>query len=166
MTKTLLVKRDDLMTFTSLNGNIDTDKFIQYIAIAQDIHLQRYLGTELLEKIQSDIAGSTLSGNYLTLVNDWIKPVLIHWAMVEFLPFGTVTISNGGAFRHNPENGTSLTKDEVDAIVSQERDLATYYSKRLVDYLCHKNNLFPEYSQNSNEDVFPTTDNNFCGWVL
>ena len=48
MAEALLITRDDLVRFTSVNGNVDTDKFIQYIKIAQDIHIQNYLGTELL----------------------------------------------------------------------------------------------------------------------
>jgi len=166
MAKALLIQRDDLITFTNMNGNIDTDKFIQYVAIAQDIHAQRYLGTDLLEKIQADIIGATLAGNYLTLVNDWVKPMLIHWTMVEYLPMGSVTVANGGAFRHTPENATPLDKSEVDSLVSQERDFAVYYSKRLIDYLCANNTLFPEYSSNTNEDVDPSTNTNFASWVL
>jgi hypothetical protein len=166
MAKALLIKRDDVMTFSNVNGNIDTDKMIQYIAIAQDMHLQRYLGTDLLEKLQADVVADTLSSNYLTLVQDWVKPALIHWTMVELIPMIAVTIGNGGIYRHSSENATALSSVEVSELVSQERDFATYYSKRLVDYLCNNSELFPEYSSNSNEDVDPSTDTNFCGWVL
>lgn len=166
MAKALLIKRDDVMTFSNVNGNIDTDKMIQYIAIAQDMHLQRYLGTDLLEKLQADVVADTLSGNYLTLVQDWVKPALIHWTMVELIPMIAVTIGNGGIYRHSSENSTALSSVEISELVSQERDFATYYSKRLVDYLCNNSELFPEYSSNSNEDVDPSTDTNFCGWVL
>jgi hypothetical protein len=166
MAQTLLIKRDDLVTFTNMNGNIDTDKFIQYIAIAQDIHLQRVLGTDLLEALQTKVSGSTLSGNYLTLVTNWIKPALIHWAMVEFLPMQAVTVANGGIFRRDPENGTSLSSQEVDNLVNQERDFAVYYSNRLSDYLCNNMSLFPEYNSNTKEDISPSSDSNYCSWVL
>jgi hypothetical protein len=39
MAEALLISRNDLVKFTALNGNVDTDKFIQFIKIAQDIHL-------------------------------------------------------------------------------------------------------------------------------
>ena len=51
MAEALLITRDDLVRFTALNGNIDTDTFIQWIKVAQDIHIQQYTGTELLNKI-------------------------------------------------------------------------------------------------------------------
>lgn len=166
MAKTLLISTNSLKTYSNISGSMDSDKYVQYIAIAQDIHLQGVLGTDLLEKLQSDIAGSTLTGNYQTLVDEWVTPALIHWALVEALPMMTVTVDNGGAFRFTPENGTPLLKEEVDSLVAQERDFAVYYEKRLIDYLCNNSNLFPEYNTNSDEDVNPRTDSNFCNWVL
>ena len=53
MAKALLISRQDAIRFTNMNGNIDTDKFIQYVSIAQDIHIQSMLGTKLLEKTTS-----------------------------------------------------------------------------------------------------------------
>ena len=44
--KALWIKREDLVRNSLISGNLDTDKFIQFIAIAQDIHLQNYTGTE------------------------------------------------------------------------------------------------------------------------
>ena len=36
MAEALLITRKDVVKFTAMNGNVDTDKFIQYIKIAQD----------------------------------------------------------------------------------------------------------------------------------
>jgi len=55
MAEALLITRDDLVRFTAVNGNMDTDTFIQWIKVAQDIHIQNYTGTDLLEKIKTDI---------------------------------------------------------------------------------------------------------------
>ena len=62
MANVLLISRNDITRYTALNGNIDVDKFIQFIYIAQQIHVLNYLGTDLLEKVKADIAGSSLSG--------------------------------------------------------------------------------------------------------
>jgi sensor histidine kinase regulating citrate/malate metabolism len=94
MATALLITRDDLVRFTAVNGNVDTDKFIQFIKIAQDIHIQNYLGTKLLQKIQADIIAGTLAGNYELLTETYVKPMLIHWAMVEYLPFAAYTIES------------------------------------------------------------------------
>ena len=166
MAEALLITRDDLVRFTSVNGNVDTDKFIQYIKIAQDIHIQNYLGTELLNKIKADIIASTLSGDYLSLVETYVKPMLIHWAMVEYLPFAAYTIANKGVYKHSSENAENVGKDEVDFLLEKERKIAQHYTQRFIDYMSFNQQLFPEYNDNSNGDMYPDTNNNFIGWVL
>lgn len=166
MAKALLISRADVVKFTSMNGNIDTDKFIQYISHAQDIHIQAMTGTDLLVKIQNDIIAGSLADPYLTLLTSYIKPVLIHYAMVEYLPFAAYTISNKGIYKHSSENSENASKDEVDFLMEKERKTAEYYKQRFIDYICQNNALFPEYNSNSGSDVFPSTDNNFSGWVL
>ena len=87
MAEALLITRDDLVRFTAVNGNMDTDTFIQWIKVAQDIHIQNYTGTDLLNKIKTDIINNTLANPYLTLVETYLKPMLMHWAMVNFYLF-------------------------------------------------------------------------------
>jgi len=248
MAEALLISRNDIVKFTALNGNIDTDSFIQWIKVAQDIHIQNYLGTNLLEKLQSDVTklvtkvpvavqviagGSGYSGagltttaiapsvgsgmevncgfsggsivtaivsniqgsgynvgdqvtvdggnndailqisqlfsiapDYLNLLNTYVKPMLIHWAMVEYLPFSAYTIANKGVFKHTSENATSVEKNEVDFLVEKERMIAQNYTERFITYINFNNSLFPEYSTNSNADMFPSTQNNFTGWYI
>ena len=167
MADALFITRKDLVKFSSLNGNVDTDKFLQYIKIAQDIHIQNYLGTDLYNKIQSDIEGSTLTGDYLSLVTEHIKPMLIHWALVEMLPFISYTISNKGVYKHNSENAENVSKEEIDFLIEKERTTAQYYTERFIDYMSfNASNKFPEYYTNNNEDIYPDKDANFGGWVL
>jgi len=166
MAKALFITRDDLVKFTTLNGNIDTDKFVQYISIAQDIHIQTYLGSKLFKKFNDGIVANNLTQSYKDLLSDYIKPMLIHWAMVEFLPFSAYTIANKGVFKHNSENATSVEKSEIDYLVEKERSVANHYTTRFIDYMCYNQSSFPEYNLNSNGDMFPDSESNFLGWVL
>ena len=166
MAEALLIGRADVVKFTSMNGNVDTDKFIEYIKISQDIHIQNFLGTDLFKKIQADIIAGTLTGDYLNLVNVHVKPMLIHWAMVEYLPYAAYTIANKGVFKHSSENAENVSKEEVDFLIEKERDTAQYYTDRFISYMSFNNTLFPEYNSNTNDDVYPDKDSNFSGWVL
>ena len=114
MAKALFISRTDLVKNSILDGNIDTDKFIQFIKIAQEIHIQNYLGSKLYDKIESDILNDTLNGDYLELVKNYIQPMLIHYAMVDYLPFAAYKVKNGGVFKHISENAESVNKNEVD----------------------------------------------------
>ena len=118
MAQALLITREDIVKKTALNGNVDTDLFIQFVKIAQDTHIQNYLGTDLLEKLQSLISAGTLddAGNadYKSLLITYVKPMLIHWGMVEYLPFAAYSVANKGVFKHLSENSTNAEKFEVD----------------------------------------------------
>jgi len=166
MAEALLITRDDLVRFTATNGNMDTDTFIQWIKVAQDIHIQQYTGTELLNKIKTDIVAGTLINPYLDLVETYLKPMLIHWAMVEFLPFQAYTIANKGIFKHSSENASNVDKNEVDFLIEKQRYLAQNYTERFIQYMAFSGNTFPEYYTNSNSDIYPNSDSNYMGWVI
>ena len=166
MAQALFVSRDEIVKFTALNGNLDVDNFVQWVKVAQDIHIQNYLGTKLFKKINDDIVAGTLAGNYLSLTNVYIKQMLVHWAMVEFLPFAAYTIANKGVYKHNSENSDTVSKEEVDFLVEKERSIAENYTRRFIDYMSFNNSLFPEYNTNSNADVYPDKQSDFAGWQL
>jgi len=167
MAEAILITRKDVVKFTAMNGNVDTDKFIQYIKIAQDVHVQNYLGTDLLESIQAKIIAGTLTGDYLSLVTDYVKPLLCHWAMVEYLPFAAYTIANKGVYKHSSENAENVSKEEVDFLIEKERTTAQYYTDRFIDYMSfNASTKFPEYYSNNDNDIYPDKDANFSGWVL
>ena len=166
MAEALFITRNDIVKFTALNGNVDVDKFIQFVKIAQDIHIQNYLGSKLFQKLQADIIAGTLSGNYEMLVETYVKPMLIHWGMVEYLPFAAYTIANKGVYKHSSENSENVDKNEVDYLLEKERSIAQNYTQRFIDYMAFNQPLFPEYRSNKNNDIFPDSMNNYVSWYI
>jgi len=166
MAQALFVTRDDIVKLTALSGNIDVDKYTQFIKIAQDIHIQNYLGTKLFNKINDAIVSNTLESPYTTLLSKYIKPMVIHFAMVEYLPFAAYTIANKGVYKHNSENSINAEKNEIDFLVEKERNIAEHYTKRFIDFMSYNQASFPEYYLNSNGDMFPDSDANFISWVI
>ena len=170
MAYALLISTEDVKKFTILNGNLDVDDFIQYIKIAQDITIQNYLGTDLYNKFHTLIINGDINEveflSYKTLLNNYIKPMLIHWSMVHYLPFAAYTIANKGVYKHNSENATNVEKNEIDFLVEKERDIAEHYTQRFIDYMCFQQSEYPEYTSNSNNDMNPDTNNFYGSWVL
>jgi hypothetical protein len=166
MATALFITTNDLKRNTIVDGNVDIDKFIQFIKIAQEIHIQNYLGGALYNRISDDIIADNLSGDYLLLVQDYLKDMLIHFAMVDYLPFSAYQVSNGGVYKHTSENSANATKNEIDYLVDKHRDFAQFYTRRFLDYMCFNNNLLPEYTANQNGEMYPDDDANFVGWVL
>lgn len=166
MAQALFVTREDITKFTALNGNVDPDKFIPFVKVAQDIHIQNYLGTDLFNKINNDIVAGTISGVYLTLLTTYIKPMVIHWAMVEYLPWASYSVANKGLYKHGSENAENVAKEEVDFLIEKERDIAQHYTERFVKYMCNNSSTFPEYNSNSNGDMSPDQNSFHTGWYL
>lgn len=166
MATAIFITRTDLVKNSILDGNVDTDKFIQFIKIAQEIHIQSYLGSDLYNKISADIIADTLTGDYLTLVNKYVQPMLIHYAMSDYLPFAAYQVKNGGVFKHSSENSESVDKSEIDYLVNKQRDFAEYYTRRMIDYITFNVSKYPEYNTNNNEDIYPSKDSLYQGWVL
>lgn len=166
METAIFISADDLKRFTSLSGNVDVDKFIQFVKIAQDIHIQNYLGTKLFNKISEDVVSASLDDPYLSLVNDYVKPMVIHWAMVEYLPFASYVIGNKGLYKHGADNSQTVDKAEVDALIEKHRDIAQHYTRRFIDYMMFNSVDFPEYLTNNNADMFPDKDSSYGGWYI
>ena len=162
----LLVSRDDIVKFTAVSGNTDTDKFIQFVKIAQDTHIQNYLGTKLFEKINDGIVNSNLAEPYLSLLNTYIKPMAIHWAMVEYLPFSAYQIANKGVYKHSAENSETVDKSEIDFLIEKQRSIAEHYTRRFIDFICFNSSTYPEYNANTQDDMFPDTKADFSGWYI
>ena len=166
MATVLFISRTDLVKNSIIDGNVDTDKFIQFIKVAQEIEIRNYLGTKLYEKLQADIAGSGVTGNYQTLLNKYVQPMLIWYAQAEYIPYAAYQIKNGGVFKHTSENSETVSRSEVDYLVNKARNTAEYYTQRFLDYINNNSSLFPEYNQNTGGDVYPDSDGLFNGWVL
>lgn len=156
---TLFISEDKFKELTAVNGNIDAEKIRPIILKAQDKHIHPILGTDLYDSIKSKIEGDTLSGNYATLVNTYIQPVLAHLTLVEGLPFWSAEIRNGGIYRRQAENASALTKEEYANLINKAKEDVHFYKQRLLDYLCFNNELFSEYSTNTDEDISPQNSN-------
>ena len=170
MAKALFITTNDIKRYSVMNGNVDNDKFIQFIEIAQEIHIQNYLGTKLYEKLEDLIIANEINdpsnNDYKELLETYVKPMTIHWAQVEFLPYAAYTISNGGVYKHTSETSESVDKNEVDYLVEQQRNVAQHYTRRFIDFMSFNQATYPEYYTNVNDDMYPDTDSNFTGWVM
>ena len=169
MAAVLFIDRTDLVRNSILDGNVDTDKFVFFIQTAQEIHIQNYLGTKMYNAlINAILAGIDLPENarWKTLLDEYVVSMHIWFTQVDYIPFASYQIRNGGMFKHRSENAETVSKDEVDYLVEKARTNAEWYSRRFIDYMSFNQTLFPEYTSNTNDDIYPSYDATFNGWVL
>lgn len=164
--KALFITLKELKRKSIFDGNLDADKIIQFIEVAQDTEIQTYLGSKLYDKIQTEIIANTLSGNYKTLVDEYVKPMLIWYTQAAFIPYAAYQISNGGIYKHNSDNSTAVDQSEINALASHATETAEFYTQRFMDHMNYNSNLYPEYISNQDDGMYPERDVNFTGWVL
>lgn len=151
----LFISETKLKSF-AVARNVDAEHLLPHILDAQKIYIEQALGTNLYNKIATDISNSTLTGNYKILVDSYIQDVLIHFATLQAIPFLAYKIENGNIFSKTSESGTALTREELQDYKDSCKNTAEFYLKRLVDYLVYNTSLFPEYSNNTNNNMRPS----------
>ena len=168
MATVLFINRTDLVRNSILDGNVDTDKSIQFIKLSQEIDVQQILGTKMYDGLTTAIPDidNPANARWKTVLTDYVVPMLIWYAQSNYLPFAAYQIKNGGVFKHTSENAQSVDKNEIDFLVEKARTNAEWYSRRFIDYMSFNQTLFPEYTNNINDDIYPSYDATFNGWVL
>ncbi len=170
--KALFISSTELKKKSFIDGSVDSNKLLQYIELAQDIHIQNYLGGSLYKKIESLIVDGTISdaGNsiYKDLLDDYIKPMHIWYSQAVYVPYSSFQIDNGGLFKHTSENAETVQRDDLDYLTRKSLANAEFYAKRFLDYMCEYGNDFPEYcTTSSDENMRPDKDINYAGgWYL
>ena len=160
----LLITRNDIIKNTPLGGAIDADALLPFIRTAQEKYILNLLGTVLYNKLQDDVEAQTsFTGYYQTLVEEYVKPTLIWYACVEYIPFSSVTFKSNGAVKQQSETGIAPSKTEVDYLLNKALSNADYYSTRLQDYCIANNTELPEFNQSIGDatQIYPDQSNQY-----
>ena len=164
-----LITSQDLKLNTPLGGNVDPDKYLNFIDDVQVMVLEPVLGTKLFDKILADFEADNLNGLYLQMFNDYIKPVLWHSVFAEYVKVGTLTVGNGGIFRKISDDAQLATESEINMVVKSYQSKADTYIGRLNRFLCDQDSNIPEYTLNQDEDYDIDPHRNIqtiSGWYL
>ena len=169
MATVLFITRTDLVKNSIIAGNVDTDKSIQFIKISQQRDILQIIGTKMYDGLTDAIvAGINEPANarWKTILDDYIVNMLIWYAQSNYIPFAAYQIKNGGVFKHTSENAQTVDKNEVDFLVEKARTNAEWYSRRFIDFMSFNQATYPEYTDNVNDDIYPSYEATFNGWVL
>lgn len=164
MATLLFISPEELVSTTIIGGNVDQDKFKMNIENVMVTVIEPLLGTELYDKIVTDVTAGTTTGLYLTLFNDYIKPITKNQACAEYVTVSGFMITNGGAFKHSPENSELMDKDEKALISTIYSSKADTYIQRFEKWICK--NPLTEY-KTSQDEVNASKDISLtAGWYF
>ena len=164
MAEFLFITPQELKSTTILGGNVDQDKFLFSIANVQIVTIQRLLGTELYDVILEGAENDSLTGDYLTIYDKFVKPITKNQALAEYIKISSYMIANGGAFKHSPENSELMTTEEINTLADTYSGMADTYIGRFEKWLCH--NTIPEYKLHQDEVNASKTITNRSGWFF
>ncbi len=164
--KALFITLKELKRKSIIDGNVDTDKLIQFVEVAQDTYIQTQLGTKLYDALQTQVKASSLTTANETLINTYIKPMLIWFSQSEYMKYAAFQISNGGVFKHRSENSDSASLEEINNLVHQAKTTADFYTQRFIDFIDQNSEDYPLYTANQDGGMYPERDQNMTGWVL
>ena len=152
----LFVNPDYIKRITNINASVEDSYLVPSVILAQDKYIQLYLGTDLLEKLKTEVTqvgGPT--GNYALLLDNYVRKATLWWTMVDLMPSLYVKIDNGGLAIRVSEDTTGISPDDLHRETERARTNAQFYTFRLYKYLCSNSSLFPEYSSNTGADMLP-----------
>lgn len=166
---TYLITSQEIRLNTPMGGNVDSDKFINFINDVQVMVLEPVLGTKLFDKIITDFNADTLAGLYLQMFDDYIKPVLWHSVFAEYVKIGSIIVGNGGMYKHIAQDAEAASMDDINYVAKNAQSKADTYIDRLIRFLCDQNSNIPEYTfnQDENYDIDPVNAlQTISGWYL
>ena len=141
---------------SAVDENVDMKQINPTIWQCQIQHIQNVLGTKLYDKILSDISASTLTGDYLTLVDNYCADALVYWVMYEVQIPLLFKFRDKNVSKKSSDNAFPVSTKELSRIENRYKDKAEFFTKRISDYLCTNSDLFPEYNtENEFDEVRP-----------
>lgn len=145
MTTTFIISEAKLRQFTDINDSVDTALIKNAVREAQDISLQRIIGTKLYKSILAKIDAGTLTGNYKTLVDDYIQDFLLYAAYYEALEAIYMRPRNNGLLTPTGgENSIEVDRSLFNVKRQNVENKAEFYADKLSAYLAEEQALFPE----------------------
>lgn len=136
---TLMIQPADVISLTTLDGNIDIDNLKPIIYVAQTTHLKAFLGLELYTKIYNDFVSNALTGVYQTIFEDYVKDFLSYYTSSLFTDFGGYKISENGLFKVSSENITSISETEIETLSLKYTKLVSNVEANFKKYVSDKN---------------------------
>lgn len=149
MTTVFIISEENLRQFTDINNNVDSELLKNAVRESQDIEIQRILGTILYQYILDQIQAGTLTGDYRTLVLNYVQDALLYAAYYYALEDIYLRPRNNGLLTplggENSEKADGTWYNRKRQSVQNKKQ---FYEERLTNYLIQKQGNFPQLSQN------------------
>lgn len=153
-----LISTDKLKKRGYIHGNVEDSVLRTLIIRVQDTIVEPVLGTPLFKRLLAGIDADDLNADEITLMDDYIVPVMV--AGCDYRSVGVITyqIRNKSVGLTQDEHLKAVSESENVRIKDELQSDMNHYKERLIGYLKDNYTLYPEYTECSGnyEDLNPT----------
>ena len=140
-----LVTESYVLDKTNLDRNLLSHNLKASMILAQKVNVTEILGDKLIDKIYDEINAGTLSGNYKSLVDNYLVDVVTYYTLYYATTNLLSKISNRGLQQEFSENSSQSDITVYRTLKSEFKNLAEYFSQRANKWVYMNRGLFPEY---------------------
>ena len=149
-----LINANEVISNALLQDNIDPSLIKDtFIEVSQEEHIRPILTQDLYDLIVSENNSGTFTGSNETLLNDYIKPALAFFVVLDILPTLTLRITNKGLMINNSETSQAATREERLDIMTRYRELGKTMLEKMERYLDDNSSTFTLYQNGSSEII-------------
>lgn len=156
-----------IKTNSIIEKNVDDLKVTRAILAAQNFKIQSLLGdvwfNALAAKRTDELTWTGLTSAETIMIDSYLNPVLLHYAVMEYLVVGNFSISAQGIEKRASDNSVNADQAEVGYLIRNAQDKAQFASTLLVKYLCEHSTDFPLYTNSTGALLHPKTKNSGYG---
>lgn len=164
MTQDVLWMTEDYFKENSvLNDNVDWRLVQPIMIMVQDQYIQPILGTDLFDEIADEIYAGSVSSDNQTLLDSYIRKVIIYYVLSELPAVLKYRYQNKGILVRNSENSSAASQEEIQAQTSYWKNKAEWQAERTTKFLreVSTSSLYANYyaATVTGDDILPNSTN-------
>jgi hypothetical protein len=134
---------------------------------AQEIYILPLLGTALYNELQTQIEADSLTGDNITLLDNYIAPALSKYALYEAIPKMMYKIENTSILKRGAEFAETIDFKELTYLRQIAKDDAEYFATRVTNFLNANDTVYPLFNNagTSTDTVYPNTGNSYTSSI-
>lgn len=163
----LLIPPKTILERTTMHTNTDEKMIFPEIKAAQDMFIRPLLGSVLFDKIKTDIAADSLTGEYKKIMDEFLIDAICNYVMANMPEALNFQVHNTGVKTKTSENSETPSMSDLYVLIAKHKKRAEHYANACRLYILAHLPSFPEYHAAGGVDkVSPDRGSYSCPFYL
>lgn len=159
----LFINQEYIAENSEVQDDVEIKKIYKSLKFVQKTYIQQMLGTDLYEDLQNEIkdystSGTSMTATYKVLLEEFIQPIVLNYAIFKALPHLQYTITNRSIITKNSDNTDSIDLDVLKFLQNEYKTQADQLVNQAILYILRErqNENFDKYLTNNElDDIQP-----------